>query len=154
MFTIPKLLSSFYSLFSHFRIDSGESAADILFHVIMYTQQHLFLQTISIYFSRFNHDIYYSLIISNLFHFSWLAQLSLITSGSICPQVSVFLGYLLGKCNDKSKYCLLFHLSFSGSFIWLKQKLGCQTKLKITTILHSKKKVLQSTLFGASGCHK
>ena len=69
-------------------------------------------------FRRFNSDIYHSLIISNLFHFSWLVQLSLMSCGSACPQVSNFLVYLLGICYNESKHCLLFHLSFSGPFIW------------------------------------
>ena len=90
----------------------------LFFHDIMHMQPHLFLQAISIHFCRFNHEIYHSLIISNLFHFSWLAKLILITCGSACPQVSVFLVYLLGICNDKSKHCLLFHWSFSGYIIW------------------------------------
>ena len=91
----------------------------LFFHDIMHMQQHLFLQAISIHFCRFNHEIYHSLIISNLFHFSLLAQLSLMTCGFSCPQVCVLLAYVLGMCNDKSKYCLLFHLFFSDSFIWL-----------------------------------
>ena len=38
-------------------IQRNESVVDISFHVIMYMQQHLFLQAISIYFCRFNHEI-------------------------------------------------------------------------------------------------
>ena len=85
--------------------------------LIIHMQQLLFLQAISIHFCLFNHEIYQSLTIYNLFHFRGLPNLAWWCADLLVRRFPFFL-CIYCEDNDKSTHCLLFHWSFSGYFIW------------------------------------